>query len=58
MPVVNVIIVLSKMVHLRVQFHISKEKIEDLLNEELNGISEKQIADILLGIGKNIEQQK
>lgn len=34
-----------------------KEKIEDLLNEVLNGISEKQIADILLGIGKNIEQQ-
>ena len=34
-----------------------KEKIEDLLNEELNGMSEKQIADILLGVGKNIEQQ-
>ncbi|MDP2363502.1 MAG: helicase-related protein, partial [Ignavibacteria bacterium] len=34
-----------------------KEKIEDLLNEELFGISEKQIADILLGKSKIVEQR-
>ena len=34
-----------------------KEKIEDLLNEELYELTEKQIADILLGKGKLIEQK-
>ena len=35
-----------------------KEKIIDLLNEELIGLTEKQILDILLGRSKNIEQIK
>jgi ATP-dependent DNA helicase RecQ len=35
-----------------------KEKIIDLLNEELIGLTEKQIIDILLGKSKNIEQIK
>jgi len=34
-----------------------KEKIEDLLNEELYGISEKQIAEVLLGKSKITEQR-
>ncbi len=34
-----------------------KEKVEDLLNEELYELTEKQIADILLGKGKLIEQK-
>jgi len=35
-----------------------KEKIEDLLKEELIGITEKQIIDVLLGKSKNFEQMK
>ena len=34
-----------------------KEKVEDLLNEELYELTEKQIADILLGKGKLTEQK-
>ena len=34
-----------------------KEKVEDLLNEELYELTEKQIADILIGKGKLIEQK-
>ncbi len=34
-----------------------KEKIEDLLSDNLVGLTEKQICDMLLGRGKNIEQK-